>query len=254
MTAIPLLRRRPGRPARGPGGDMTVVEHLSELRRRIFVSLLAVAVGAVVAFVFSKEIISFLVTFYRDATDGKRHALIFTGPIDGFATRLKIAAYGGVVLALPVWLYQLWRFVTPALDRRERRYAVPFVASSLLLFALGAFVAFLTLTEALSFLLGVGGAELQPLLTADKYLSLVSLMVIAFGIAFEFPVLIMFLLLARVVSTVQLRRWRRVAIVVIVAFAAVITPSADPYSMFAMAIPMYVFYEMCIALGRVLKR
>jgi len=229
---------------------MTVGEHLSELRRRLFVSLLAVAVGAVVAFVFSKEIISFLVTFYRDATDGKRHALIFTGPIDGFATRLKIAAYGGVVLALPVWLYQLWRFVTPALDRREKRYAVPFVASSLLLFALGAFVAFLTLTEALSFLLGVGGAELQPLLTADKYLSLVSLMVIAF----EFPVLIMFLLLARVVSTVQLRRWRRVAIVVIVAFAAVITPSADPYSMFAMAIPMYVFYEACIALGRVLKR
>jgi sec-independent protein translocase protein TatC len=233
---------------------MTIVEHLGELRRRLFVSILAVLVGAVIAFVFSKEIISFLVTFYRDATNGERHALIFTGPLDGFLTRIKIATYGGIVLALPVWLYQLWRFVTPALDRREKRYAVPFVLSSLVLFALGALVAFLTLTEALSFLFGVGGAELRPLLTADKYLSLVSLMVIAFGLSFEFPVLIMFLLLARVISTTQLRRWRRAAIVVIVAFAALITPSADPYSMFAMAIPMYVFYEGCIALGRVLKR
>jgi sec-independent protein translocase protein TatC len=233
---------------------MTVVEHLSELRRRLFISILAVLVGAVVAFVFSKEIISFLVTFYRDATHGRRHALIFTGPLDGFLTRVKIATYGGVVLALPVWLYQLWRFITPALDRREKRYAVPFVISSLLLFALGALVAFLTLTEALSFLFGVGGSELTPLLTADKYLSLVSLMVIAFGLSFEFPVLIMFLLLARVLSTAQLRRWRRVAIVVIVAFAAIITPSADPYSLFAMAIPMYVFYEACIAIGRVMKR
>ena len=233
---------------------MSVLEHLGELRRRLFISLLAVLVGAVVAFVFSKEIISFLVTFYRDATGGKRHALIFTGPLDGFVTRLKIATYGGIVLALPVWLYQLWRFITPALDRREKRYAFPFVASSLVLFVLGAFVAFLTLTEALSFLFGVGGSELQPLLTADKYLSLVSLMVIAFGLSFEFPVLIMFLLLARVVSTRQLRHWRRYAIIVIVAFAAVITPSADPYSMFAMAIPMYVFYESCIAIGRLLKR
>jgi sec-independent protein translocase protein TatC len=254
MTAISLGRHRPRRPAVGPNGEMTVVQHLSELRRRLFVSLLAVLVGAVIAYVFSKEIISFLVTFYRDATGGKRHALIFTGPLDGFLTRLKIATYGGIVLALPVWLYQLWRFVTPALDRREKRYAVPFVLSSLALFALGAAVAFLTLTEALSFLFGVGGAELQPLLTADKYLSLVSLMVIAFGLSFEFPVLIMFLLLARVISTKQLRRWRRIAIVVIVAFAALITPSADPYSLFAMAIPMYVFYEACIGLGRVLKR
>ena len=107
---------------------MSVLEHLGELRRRLFISLLAVLVGAVVAFVFSKEIISFLVTFYRDATGGKRHALIFTGPLDGFVTRLKIATYGGIVLALPVWLYQLWRFITPALDRREKRYAFPFVA------------------------------------------------------------------------------------------------------------------------------
>src|SRR5690349_12175218 len=135
MTAIWLRRRGPNHPDAPGSGEMSVLEHLGELRRRLFISLLAVLVGAVVAFVFSKEIISFLVTFYRDATDGKRQALIFTGPLDGFLTRLKIATYGGVVLALPVWLYQLWRFVTPALDRREKRYAVPFVVSSLVLFA-----------------------------------------------------------------------------------------------------------------------
>jgi sec-independent protein translocase protein TatC len=252
VTVIPLRRRE--RAPRMPNAQMPVVEHLAELRRRLFVSLLAVVAGFVVAFVLAPEIIKFLVGFYRDATDGKRHALVFTGPLDGFVTRLKIATYGGVVLALPVWLYQLWRFVTPALDRREKRYAVPFVVASVALFVIGAVVAMLTLTEALSFLFGVGGHELQPLLTADKYLSLVSLMVIAFGLSFEFPVLLTFLLLARVVSTRQLRNWRRYAIVLLVAFAAVITPSADPFSMFAMAVPLLLFYEGCIVLGRVLKR
>src|SRR5436853_6744044 len=98
MTAISLGRRRPQRPRTSPTGQMTVVEHLGELRRRLFVSLLAVLAGAVIAFVFSKEIISFLVMFYRDATHGERHALIFTGPLDGFLTRLKIPTYGGVAL------------------------------------------------------------------------------------------------------------------------------------------------------------
>jgi sec-independent protein translocase protein TatC len=126
--------------------------------------------------------------------------------------------------------------------------------SSLVLFAFGAWVALLTLTKALSFLLGIGGAQLQPQLTADKYLSLVGLMMVAFGVSFEFPVVLMFLLIAHVLRTEQLRHWRRPAILIIVIFAAVITPSQDPYSLFFMAAPMYVFYEACILLGRILKR
>jgi sec-independent protein translocase protein TatC len=122
------------------------------------------------------------------------------------------------------------------------------------LFALGAVVALLTLPEALHFLLHVGGSQQRPLLTGDKYLSLVSLMLVAFGLAFEFPVLLMFLLLARVVTTRQLRRSRRWVAVGITVFAAVITPSQDPFSLFAMAVPMYVLYEACIVGGRVLKR
>jgi sec-independent protein translocase protein TatC len=233
---------------------MTVVEHLSELRRRIVISIIAVTLGAIVCFIFSESIIKFLITYYRDATSGEKDALIFLGPLDAFLTRIKIATYGGIVLALPVWLFELWRFITPGLNPKEKRYAIPFVFSSIVLFALGAFVAFLTLPKALEFLLDVGGSQLRPELTADKYLSFVSLMTVAFGVAFEFPVVLMFLLLARVLTTRQLRRWRRPAAVIIVVFAAVITPSQDPYSLFFMAVPMYIFYEMSIIIGRVLKR
>jgi sec-independent protein translocase protein TatC len=241
-------------PKREPGGRMTVVEHLTELRRRLFICVIAVTLAAIVVYIFSLDIIHFLIEYYQDAIDDPNRELIFTGPLDAFATRLKVATYGGIALAFPVWLFQVWRFITPGLEPREKRYAVPFVLTSILLFALGGFVALITLPKALDFLLNLGGSELQPLLTADRYLSLVTLMILAFGLAFEFPVVLTFLLLARVITTRQLRRWRRAAIVIIVIFAAVITPSQDPYSLLFMAVPMYIFYEICIIIGRVLKR
>jgi sec-independent protein translocase protein TatC len=233
---------------------MTVVEHLSELRYRLMVSIAAVAVGAIICFIFASPIIGWFLDFYRNATHGRRNHFIFTGPIDAFATRLKVATYGGIVLAAPVWLWQLWRFITPGLNPKEKKYAIPFLISSILLFALGGVVALFTLEPALHFLLGAGGDNLKPLLTADKFLSLVTLMIVAFGIAFEFPVVLMFLLIARVVNTQQLRKWRRWAIVLIFAFAAIITPSQDPYSLFLMAIPLVIFYEACIVIGRIMKR
>jgi sec-independent protein translocase protein TatC len=236
------------------GGRMTVVEHLTELRRRIVISIIAVSLAAIVCFIFSESIIRFFVNYYRDATHGEKNALIFLGPLDAFLTRIKIATYGGIVLALPVWLFELWRFITPGLNPNEKRYAIPFIFSSIALFALGGYIALLTLPKALEFLLDIGGSQLRPELTADKYLGLVSLMIVAFGVAFEFPVVLVFLLLARVLTTQQLRRWRRPAILIIVVFAAIITPSQDPYSLFAMAIPMYIFYELSIIIGRVLKR
>jgi sec-independent protein translocase protein TatC len=219
------------------------------------ISIVAVVVAAALVFVLAPSIIHWLIQFYNDtAPKGTPNKFIFTGPLDAFATRLKIATYGGIVLAMPVWLWEMWRFITPGLNPKEKRYAVPFVVTSIVLFALGAVVALLTLQPALEFLLNIGGSDLQPLLTADKYISLVSLMILAFGLAFEFPVLLMFLLIARVLNTGQLRAWRRYAAVVIVAFAALITPSQDPYSLFAMAVPMYLFYEACIIIGRIMKR
>ena len=237
-----------------PEGRMTVFEHLGELRRRLIICIVAVAVAATIVFIVAPEIISFLVTFYKNATNGSRNALVFTGPLDAFATRLKIAMYGGIVLASPVWLFQMWRFITPGLNPNEKKYAIPFIVSSIVLFIMGGIVALLTLEPALNFLLKIGGSDLKPLLTADKYISLVSLMIVAFGLSFEFPVVLVFLLIARVLTTAQLRHWRRYAAVIIVAFAAVITPSQDPYSLFAMAIPMYIFYEGSILIGRFLKR
>lgn len=233
---------------------MTVVEHLDELRRRLVISIVAVTVGAIVCYVFANDIIHFFLQYYRDATDDRRDAFIFTGPADAFLTRIKVATYGGIVLALPVWLWELWRFITPGLHPREKRYAVPFVASAIVLFCAGAVVALVTLPKALDFLFSAGGSEQQPLLTADRYLALVSLMMIAFGVSFLFPVVLVFLLIARVVSTRQLSRSRRWAIVLVVVFAAVITPSQDPYSLFFLAVPMYLFFEASILIGKVLKR
>jgi len=234
---------------------MTVVEHLTELRKRIMISLVAVMGTASLVYWFAPDIIRWLLHYYQDAAPkGTANHFVFTGPLDAFVTRLKIATYGGIVLAVPVWMWQLWRFITPGLHKHEKRYAVPFVLASVVLFAVGVVVALLTLPAALGWLLGVGGQEVKPLLTADKYISLVSLMMVAFGISFEFPVVLVFLLIARVLKTAQLIRWRRWAIVLIVTFAAVITPSQDPYSLFFMAIPMYLFYEASIVVGKVLKR
>jgi sec-independent protein translocase protein TatC len=241
-------------------GRMTLVEHLTELRRRIVICVIAVAIGAIVAFVLYPQILSFLSRPYEELTRGTRNCppdgckLANTDPLSPFAVRLKIATYGGIILALPVWLWQLWRFVTPGLHKNEKRYAIPFVLSSVVLFSLGAAIAWLTLPRALDFLVDVGGSEVSPFYTVDKYVSLVSLMMLAFGLSFEFPLLLVFLMAVGVLQPRTLSRNRRWAAVGIVTFAAVITPSQDPYSLFFMAGPMYLFFEGSILIGRLLKR
>jgi sec-independent protein translocase protein TatC len=234
------------------GERMPLVDHLAELRRRLIISVLALVAGAIVGFVLYNPILSILLRPYTEVT-GKTE-FVFFDPLEAFATRLKVAAWSGAFLASPVVLWQLWRFITPGLHKNEKRYAIPFILSSIALFALGAFVALYTFESALRFLVGMGGDNLTPLFSASKFLSLIILMIIAFGIAFEFPVLLVCLELAGVVTSSRLRKWRRPALVVIVAVAAVITPSQDPYSLFAMVVPMYLFYEGAILIGRLLKK
>jgi sec-independent protein translocase protein TatC len=231
---------------------MSLVEHLTELRQRLIVAVIAVMAGGIVAFVLYNRILDFLIGPYTDITG--RGTLLITDPLEGFTTRLKVAAFGGLVLASPVVLWELWRFITPGLRKNEKRYAIPFIAASILLFLLGGTVAMLTFPQALRFLIAVGGTNLEAFFSPSKYLSLIILMIAAFGIAFEFPVLLVFLQLARVLTSRKLRSWRRPAMVVVVAVAALITPSQDPYSLFAMALPMYLFYEASILIGRILKR
>ena len=239
----------------GAGGRMSLVEHLTELRRRLVISAIAVALGGIVAFVLYNHILNFLIHPYC-AVGGKHHActLFIQDPLEGFATRLKVAGYVGLFLASPVVLFQMWRFITPGLHPKEKKYAIPFVVSSIFLFIFGAVIAMLTFPQALHFLIAVGGPNLQTIFSPSKYLNLILLMIVAFGVAFEFPVVLVFLELAGVLSSARLKHWRRPAIVVIFIIAAVITPSQDPYSLFAMAIPMCLFYEAAILIGRLLKK
>ena len=234
-----------------PAGTMSVVDHLRELRDRIIWSLVAVALGATLVFIFFGPIVHFLTAPYEHQT---HRGLIYTGVIEGFMIRIKVAAYGGLIIASPVVFFHLWRFITPGLNPNEKRYAVPFVASAIVLFLGGTVVAAFTLPPALKLLLAVGGNDFTALITANSYLTLIFLMALAFGVSFEFPILMMFLLLARIVHTSQLRKIRKYAFLGIVVFAAVITPSQDPISLFAMAIPMYLLYEASIIIGRLLKR
>ena len=241
-------------------GRMTLVEHLTELRRRLVISAIALVFGAIVAFVVYNRILHLLaepyaqVTRHKNGCGAKGCDLVATDPLAPFIVRLKVSTYGGLILALPIILWQVWRFITPGLNPKEKRYAIPFIVSSLLLFAFGGVIAWLTFPKALGFLVGIGGGSITPFFTADKYLTFISLMIVAFGLSFEFPIVLIFLLLARVLKTSTLRKYRRHSIVGIFAFAAVITPSQDPYSLFFMAAPMYLFYEGSIVIGRMLKR
>jgi sec-independent protein translocase protein TatC len=242
---------------------MTVIEHLEELRKRIVICLLAVGVGAIAGWALYPFVVKLLIHSYAQACHQLPHhnkppipcdTLVVTGVIEPFIVRFKVSVFTGFAIALPVVLFQLWRFVTPGLTRTERRLAIPFVMSSLVLFALGATFAYLTLPKGLHFLLGFAGQSLVVLPSATRYFSFVMLLVLAFGISFEFPLLLIFLAWVRVLPSTRLRKWRRYAILVITIFAAVITPSQDPYTQLAMMIPMIVFYEIAILVARLMKR
>lgn len=235
-------------------GRMTLVEHLTELRSRLIKSVLAVAAGGVLAFVLYPQIFDILVDPYCAVSADGECRLLQTDPLEGFSVRLKIAGYGGLALAMPVVLWQVWRFVTPGLYPKEKRYAIPFVISAVLLFALGAGLAYWTLPKALGFLADIGGDELEQFYTPGKYLSLITYMMLAFGIGFEFPILLIFLQLAGIVTGSRLRSWRRYACVGIVVLVAVITPSGDPYSLAVLSVPMYLFYELSILVGWLIRR
>ncbi len=233
---------------------MTLGEHISELRRRTMVAMAAFLVAGVLAWILYPHIVSWLQRPYCNVAGPQHCKLYVTSPLDGLSLRIKISAYGGIFLASPVILWELWRFITPGLNSNEKRYAVPFITASILLFSLGALVAYLTFPHALRFLDSIGGPSLQQIYNPNSYLGLMVALMAVFGITFEFPVVLVSLQLAGVLNPSTLAAWRRWAIVAIVVVAAVITPSGDPFSMMALAIPLYIFYEVSIVLGRLLRR
>jgi len=253
MVARLRLPFRSG-PTRPSADAMTLGEHLGELRRRVVVCVLAFAAAATVAFIVYPHILHFLQEPYCRVAGRRRCQLYVTGPLDGLSLRIKLATYGGLFLGSPVILWELWRFITPGLHRNEKRYAIPFVVASIVLFSVGAVLAYVTFPHALGFLDKVGGPTLKQIYDPNKYLGLIVALMTVFGLTFEFPVILVSLELVGVVSPAKLSSWRRWAIVLIVVFAAVITPSGDPFSMLALAVPLYLFYEVSIALGKLLRR
>ena len=242
-----------------PRGVMPVMEHLRELRSRIVRCVLAVGVTTMVLLAFYEPFKDLLTQPYVDLCAERPEfkcdgSLFVLGPLDGFAARLRICAYGGLILALPVVLWQIWRFIVPALNKKERKYAVPFIFSSVLLFAVGCFIAYWTLGKALEFLISWSGANVSQAFQINKYVQLVALMMLAFGVGFLSPVLIVFLQLASVVTPRTLVKQWRMAIMGIFVTSAVITPSGDPFSLFALAIPLSILYALAVLVGWLLVR
>jgi sec-independent protein translocase protein TatC len=258
MALLPRIRRTP----KSPEGTMTIIEHLEELRYRLVVAIGAIGAGSIAGWFLYEPVIRLLINPYCDYWNTippeqrvtESCNLFFNSAIAGVLIKLKVVVFLGLAIALPIVLYQLWRFIVPGLKDRERRMAIPFVVSSTILFALGMLVAYLTLPKALSFLLGFAGGPFVPLLTGDQFLSFVILVAVAFGLSFEFPLVLIFLSIVGILSSEKMRGARRPAILFIAIFAAVITPSSDPYSMLAMMIPMYLFYEGSIIVTRLMGK
>lgn len=250
-------------------GEMSLVEHLAELRMRIIRAGLAVLIGVVVVVLAWDTVIAWLTGPYADlcarrggsdycgdAFDEQTGSvsLAFFDPVEGLATRFRVGFYGGVVLALPVILWQTWKFVVPALHKNEKKYAIGFVASSMILFVAGGFIAFTTLERALEFLIDWAGAEVEQVFRVEAYIRLVTLMIVAFGIGFTVPVMLVFLQLLGVVSWRTLLGGWRYAIVGTFVIAAAITPSGDPISLLALSVPMILLYFVAVLIGRIVQR
>ena len=252
------LRRRP----KNPEGRMPVMDHLRELRRRVIVIVLIVAAGAVLGWYLYNPTIHFLEHPYchinykhRFPGNDKEHcALIYTNVLDGFTTRLKVSVISGAVFTGPLWLYQIWAFITPGLRAKERKYTIIFILASTVLFAAGVSLAYVVLSKGLSVLVSAAGSGTQALLTVNSYLSFVTLMLVIFGAAFELPLLVVMANFAGVLPSRILRKTQRIAIFLIFLFAAVATPSTDPFTMCAMAVPMVILYEGAVFVATVHDR
>mgnify|MGYP000135439752 FL=1 len=238
---------------------MSMMDHLRELRMRLVRSVLAIGISTLVLLAFYDQLKNLLTRPYTDLClrrpDFKCDGSLFSlGPLDGFSARMRVCLYGGLVLALPIILWQIWRFIVPALSKREKNYAVPFIGSSVLLFSVGCYLAYWTLDKALEFLISWSGEDVTQAYQITKYINLVVMMMLAFGVAFLSPVLLVFLQLVSVVTPKTLIKQWRYAVMGIFVAAAAITPSGDPISMMALAIPLTDLYLIAVLVGWLLTR
>ena len=240
---------------RTAAAEMPFLDHLEELRWRIIYSLVAFCLALVIAFaVLQKlDVIGFLEKPVLPFLHGRK--LVFTHPGDPFGIVMNAAFAIGAILASPVIIYQLWRFFAPALHRHEKRMVVPVVLGAVLLFVLGVALSFyVVLPFTLGFLLNFQTAALEPMITASEYFGFAISMSLAFGGVFELPILILVLTALGIVTPALLNKFRRHAIVLCVVAAAFITPGADPTSLFALSVPLYLLYEISVGLSMIIHR
>ena len=230
-------------PAAAPGDEsvMSLIDHLGELRTRLFRAILAVAVFSIVGFLVSDQIVKVLADAIPDDDP-----LFFTGLGDAFVIKVKISIVVGIILAMPILLYQGWAFISPGLTPSERKTARPWIPVALFFFALGTFIAWVVLPYAATFLISFSTEDLQPLITAGSYFDFVTTLFLVFGLVMEFPILLVGLSRVGIVTSERLTSSRRMVILGIAIFAAVATPGGDLVSPFVLGGTMYVLYELTI--------
>ena len=241
---------------------MSLVAHLTELRNRIAKSLLALLVATAVSFWWYEHGLGdFIRAPYcgldeelRFGDDADGCGLLITDVFGGVFIRLKVAFLAGAVLSAPFWLYQIWAFITPGLKRHEKRYGVGFVAVSSLLFALGAFLAYVSLSAGLELLLSLAGSDVIIALTAQDYIGFVLSLLVAFGVSFEVPLFAIALNLVGILSHEVLAKSRRWIFFLTIVFAAFVTPTQDPFTMLLMAGPMIGLFELAIQIARIVDK
>jgi len=240
------------------GGEMSLVEHLAELRQRLFICIGAIAVGAIVAFIFWQPILDFLLLPLPAAANvlshGGKPQLVVNTVGGGFSTVLKLSLAVGAAFAAPLWLYQLWAFISPALTRREKRYALPFTLVGVVLFLAGLAVGFVVLRFPINFLIDFGNHHFQELITADSYLTFIAFFMLAFGVVFELPLVLTFLAVLGVVNSQMLAKNRAYALLGLWVLSCFITPGADPYSPVILGIAFTILYLISELLIRAIHR
>lgn len=226
--------------------NQTIIEHLVELRDCIIVSLYGILVGMIAAWSISEKI--FDVIRAPIAPYLPMHGLMFTGPMDKFLAHIRLSLAAGVVLSSPYWLYQIWKFISPGLYSKEKKYALGFIVSGTVLFLIGVlFSYFIVLPMAFKFLMTFGGDADKPMITIDHYLSFVTTTALGFGLAFELPLVLTLLGIMGIISQATLKEKRRYAIVGLAVLSAIITPP-DLLSMVMMLVPMIALYEISVLL------